>query len=172
MLPNPAEFVVKELGDVLHRNGSELWLINCSNIKPHVYFLDLIAQMWRNGTADAGMHRETYARCYYGEQNGEKVAECLAHYAEYALQYGVHEDNHAGEQFSNHVARMLISQVMRDRTQRCKELLWATDAETFGEQALWYEALCRDAAGQYGYDLRFRPLLNGSPLFYDIGLKT
>lgn len=149
MLPNSAEFVVKELEEVLHRNGNELWLINCSNIKPHVYFLDLIAQMWRTGTADAGIHREAYAGCYYGEQNREKVAECLEHYADYALQYGEQEDDHAGEQFSNHVARMLVSQVMRDRTRRCGELLWATDAETLEGQARWYEALCKRAAEQY-----------------------
>lgn len=77
------------------------------------------------------------------------MADCLEHYAAYALQYGTHEDDHAGEQFSNHVARTLVSQVMCDRTQRCRELLWATDAQTLEEQALWYEALCRDAAGQY-----------------------
>lgn len=149
MLPNSAEFVVKELEEVLHRNGKELWLINCSNIKPHVYMLDLIAQMWRAGTVDVDTHRKEYTNRYYGEQNGEKAADCLAHYAEYALQYGVHKDDHAGEQFFNHVARMLVSQMMRDRTQCCEELLWATDAETLEDQTLWYEALCRGAEGRY-----------------------
>ena len=149
MFPNSADFVIEELEEVLRRNGRELWLVNCSNIKPHVYFLDLIAQIWREGKADAHAHRKGYAERYYGERNGEKAADCLACYAKYAVRYGSHEDEHAGEQFANHVARMLVSQVMRDRTQRCGGLLWATDAETLKGQALWYETLCREAAERY-----------------------
>ncbi|MBD5457595.1 MAG: hypothetical protein HDR27_03360 [Lachnospiraceae bacterium] len=173
MLPNSAEFVIKELDEVLRRNGRDLWLINCSNIKPHVYFLDLIAQMWRKGTADIEVHRREYTRCYYGRENEEKVADCLAQYAEYAVQYGPHEDDHAGEQFANHVARMLASQLMRDRTQRCNGLLWATDADDLRGQAFWYETLCEEASQRYAAYLekceRVRMDLSsaGKPLFED-----
>ncbi|MDE7415472.1 MAG: glycosyl hydrolase 115 family protein [Lachnospiraceae bacterium] len=149
MFPNSAEFVVNELDEVLQRNGRDLWLINCSNIKPHVYFLDLIAQMWREGGADANTHCQEYAARYYGGQNGEKVAHCLSQYADYAVQYGIHEDEHAGEQFANHVARMLVSQLMRNAAQRCGELMWATDAKDLKGQALWYGELCEEAVGRY-----------------------
>ena len=52
MLPNSAEFVCKELGEVIKRGMKDYWIINCSNVKPHVYFLDLIAKLWKNGKAD------------------------------------------------------------------------------------------------------------------------
>lgn len=149
MFPNSAEFAVKELEEVLRRNGRDLWLINCSNIKPHVYFLDLIAQIWREGKADAGIHRREYAAKYYGRENGEQVAHCLSQYADYAVQYGVHEDDHAGEQFANHVARMLVSQLMRDAAQRCEGLAWATEAKDLKGQARWYGALCEKASERY-----------------------
>ncbi|MCC8045267.1 MAG: glycosyl hydrolase 115 family protein [Clostridiales bacterium] len=47
MLPNSPEFVVRELNEVLRHGVNDFWLINCSNIKPHVYMLDLVAEMWK-----------------------------------------------------------------------------------------------------------------------------
>ena len=150
MLPNSPEFVREELKEVLKRGMNDYWLINCSNIKPHVYFLDLIARLWENGDADVPEHRMEYMRKYYGEADAERVAGAFARYPAYAQRYGEHEDDHAGEQFSNHVARILISQYMRDREKRAGELLWATKAKSLKEQILWYEKLCAQAKENYG----------------------
>lgn len=147
MLPNSPEFVKAELEEVLKRGVKDYWIINCSNVKPHVYYLDFIAGMWRSGTADIERHRSQYVERYYGKQ--ESVAECLRLYHEYALVYGPHEDDHAGEQFSNHVARMLISQFMRDRTSKMPHLEWATDADSLKGQVGWYAGLCKKAANGY-----------------------
>lgn len=154
MLPNSPEFVRKELGAVLERGGRDLWLINSSNVKPHVYFLDLIAQIWRDGTVDLEKHRKEYVSRYYGAENAEKVSGCLKAYPGYALAYGDEEDEHAGEQFANHVARILISQFMKDREKRAEDLLWATDAESLEKQILWYRGLCGKARKSYGDYLR------------------
>jgi hypothetical protein len=40
-------FVADELAKVIEHGGKDFWIINSSNIKPHVYFLDLIAKMWK-----------------------------------------------------------------------------------------------------------------------------
>ena len=53
MLPNSTEFVSQELTDVLIHGADDYWLINCSNIKPYAFLLDLIARCWRDGTVDA-----------------------------------------------------------------------------------------------------------------------
>lgn len=149
MLPNPPEFVCRELREVCRRGVAEYWLVNCSNVKPHVYFLDLIARIWRQGEVDADSHRKEYVRKYYGEKALLPVSECLADYPEHALSYGTHEDEHAGEQFSNHVARILISQYMKNADVRAEELLWATDADTLRGQTAWYCRLCRKATKDY-----------------------
>lgn len=150
MLPNSPEFVVRELEKVLAHGMTDYWLINCSNVKPHVYFLDLIAEIWRNGTVNIKEHLKKYTSDYYGTENGSLVSENLSQYPAHALAYGAHEDEHAGEQFTNHVPRMLITQFIRDKGRRCDELLWATQAESFREQVLWFEELCRQGAGKYG----------------------
>lgn len=47
MLPNSVDFVNRELSQVLKNGGNDFWVINCSNIRPHVYFLDAIRKKWR-----------------------------------------------------------------------------------------------------------------------------
>lgn len=150
MLPNSPEFINAQLKEAMEHNAKDYWIINCSNVKPHVYYLDMIAKMWHNREINIKLHRNEYVARYYGEENTKLVSECLKQYFEYALPYGEHEDDHAGEQFANHIARILISQYMKDETKSAKELSWATDAETFRDQVQWYEELCRTAVT--GYD--------------------
>lgn len=149
MLPNPPAFVIRELLRVLERNGRDFWIVNCSNIKPHVYFLDLAAQLWREGSADAEAHRRAYAARYYGAENADAVAQSLAEFHDCAAAFGPHEDERAGEQFFNHVPRMLIGQLMRDRGGRCDAMLWAAPQKSLREQTEWYEKLCAEAAARY-----------------------
>ncbi len=154
MLPNTPEFVKRELTEVIARGGDDFWIINCSNVKPHVYYLDFIAQLWKTGTVDIEAHRTNYVKAYYGAEGSGQIAQCLKKYAQYAAAYGKHEDEHAGEQFTNHVARMLITQYLRDRNTRSEDLLWAADAETLKEQVLWYRNICQGAADSYALYLQ------------------
>lgn len=159
MLPNTPEFVKKELMEVLERGGDEFWIINCSNVKPHVYYLDFIAHLWQSGNIDIEQHRKGYVEEYYysasyGIDGMEQIAERLREYPLYAAAYGKEEDEHAGEQFTNHIARILITQYMKDRCRRSGDLLWATVGESLEQQVGWYQNICRDAAASYGEYLR------------------
>ncbi len=146
MLPNTPEFVKRELSEVLERGGDDFWIINCSNVKPHVYYLDFIAQLWQRGDVDIEKHRKEYIEKYYGSDSSEQIADCLKEYPRYAAAYGKEEDEHAGEQFTNHVARILVTQYMKNRKERSEELLWATKGDTLEEQMQWYQGVCRRAA--------------------------
>lgn len=149
MLPNSPEFILEELEKVFNHGIQDYWLINCSNVKPHVYYLDFISAIWKTGTVDIEAHRREYVNTYYGKENQVGVSERLGEYFKYALSYGKNKDEHAGEQFTNHVARILISQFMKDETKRAEELLWAVTVKTLKEQILWYKELCEK--GYEGY---------------------
>lgn len=149
MLPNSPEFVVRELEEVKNHGASDFWLINCSNIKPHVYFLDLIAKIWSNKIINLQKQTQNYISKYYGKEQLQSIETCFKNYYRYAVQYGPHEDDHAGEQFSNHVARMLICQCMKDSQNPSEHLKWATDAQTFEAQVKWYEQICQKASQGY-----------------------
>ncbi len=154
MLPNAPEFVRRELTEVLGRGGDDFWIINCSNVKPHVYYLDLIARLWQDGDIDIERHRKEYVEKYYGPESAEQIGERLREYWRFAVAYGGEEDEHAGEQFTNHVARILVTQYMKERGERSGELLWATGEETLAGQVGWYREICRRGAASYEEYLR------------------
>ena len=149
MLPNPPEFVKQELDEVLKRGAGDFWIINCSNVKPHVYYLDYLASFWRNGSMDANAHRKHYIEAYYGQAHSAEIAADFSAYWKTAVQYGAREDEHAGEQFCNHVPRMLITQYLRDKNAKCGELEWASDSGSLAGQIAWFRRLCEKAASDY-----------------------
>lgn len=67
MLPNSPDFVVRELNEVLRHGANDFWLINCSNIKPHVYMLDLVAEMWKRPLPSVGGYPVQGAEMLAGE---------------------------------------------------------------------------------------------------------
>ncbi len=149
MLPNSPYFVKGELEMVLERGANDLWIINCSNIKPHIYFLDFIARIWKMGSIDVDAHRREYIEQYYGIENLKAVEDCFIQYPKYAMRFGEREDEHAGEQFVNHVPRMLISQFMKDRNSYCENMCWVAQGKNLREQVLWYEKICSRAVAGY-----------------------
>ena len=154
MLPNKPEFVKTELQEVLKRGGKDYWIVNCSNVKPHTYYLDMIAAMWKTGEIEIENHMIEYTKTYYGEEDAENIALCLSEYFKHALAYGEHEDEHAGEQFANHAARILISQYMKNEHYKAEDLSWATKEETLEGQVEWYRGLCKTASKSYLQYLR------------------
>ena len=167
MLPNSAELVCRELTQALACGADDYWIINCSNIKPHVYLLDYVAQLWRDGAANTAQHRRQYAGSYYGGEQPDRVAADLAAYAQAAVAYGPHEDEHAGDQFYNHVPRMLISQFLDDPRHPAERLRWLCDLPSLLEQVRF----CAEkfATAQTGYEQYLRQcemtaaLLSGAP---------
>ena len=151
MLPNSAGLVCDELKQALARGASDYWLVNCSNIKPHLPLLDLIARLWQTGEAEPVGHSVAYAQSYYGTAAGWAVAKCLRHYAGAALAYGPHEDDHAGDQFYNHVPRMLITQFIAGRDRPAESLRWLCALPALSAQANWcadrYAAACASYDG-------------------------
>ncbi len=151
MLPNSPEFVKDELEKVLQCNMRNYWIINCSNVKPHIYFLDFIANLWKWGTIDVSRHRKKYISMYYSAENTVPVEKCLIDYHHFSVSYGEKEDEHAGEQFPNHMTRVLVSQYLADKSSPAGEMKWACSAPTLEEQIKWFLNLCKK--GMSGYRL-------------------
>ena len=108
--------------------------------------------MWKTETIDIAEHRAQYVSAYYPgetERSKENIETCFKKYPECAVAYGKHEDEHAGEQFTNHVARILISQYMKDRTKASWDLMWTGIKESLPEQITWYQKLCETGKENY-----------------------
>lgn len=153
MLPNSMEFVEGELKEAYDRGIQTLWLVNSSNVKPHVYPLDFIANLWNGEGKSAKAHRKDYLTTYYlSNRSAEetvsllpRMEKCLEDYFQAMLQFGPHEDEHAGEQFYNYVTRELACCWMKDGgNAACNGLRWCIPAESLGEQVRWYQGLCQN----------------------------
>ncbi len=144
MLPNSVDFVNKELSDVLEKNATDYWLINCSNVRPHAYYLDAVRKKWYGQEVSDEAHSKEFADEYYGGR--ADVAACLAAYPQAMLSYGQEEDEHAGEQFYTENVRMLAHQFIRDRNGSSTSLHWLTGDLPLSAQTRVFHALC--AAGK------------------------
>lgn len=154
MLPNSTTFVARELAHIMAHGADNYWLVNCSNIKPHTMVLDLIARCWRNGEVDAGQQCIAYTAAYYGLMHRCEVAQCLSDYATFSVSYGRNEDDRAGDQFYNHVPRMLITQFIKNSTAPADDLKWLCDLPTLEAQNLHCRELFDKAVQNYNAYLR------------------
>lgn len=178
MLPNSMEFVSGEVRNAYEKGIRRLWLINCSNVKPHVYVLDYLAALWRQIETDPREHLSRYLDEYYGRgqrpaarmqnagsaeaqdagpseqqaarQEKNLMAACFDGYYQAVIPYGPREDEHAGEQFYNDVARVFLCRWMKDGgNSPCEEHVWCMPADSFASQMAWYENRCGEGADRF-----------------------
>ena len=145
MLPVDSTLLVSELQRAAAHAVDRVWLINCGNIRPHVYTLDLIRRLWRGETVDAADFPTTFSRRYFPSRI-EEAARCLRSYFAAAIRYGAHADDMAGDEFYHHPARSLIGHLMRGETAvPAEDLVWATGEVAFDAQVDWFHSRCTAA---------------------------
>ncbi|MBQ7430322.1 MAG: glycosyl hydrolase 115 family protein [Butyrivibrio sp.] len=162
MLPNSPEFVVNELKTVYDAKANDYWIINCSNVKPHAYILGLIAKIWNsdfvidNVEEYVSSYLHEYCCTYYGDEYADKISEMYRLWPQYCPKYGPNEDDHAGEQFTNHGARVLTTAFITgfnkkapSETEAAKEWLWFSDKQTLIEQVADYKKIIETAKDGY-----------------------
>jgi hypothetical protein len=145
LFPSPASLIQKELEEAFHSGASSYLLVNSGNIRPHVYTLDLIRELWNKGHADAEEHLiefigRMYTACI------EDIAALHREYAERTIRYGPNEDDRTGEEFYHHPARKLVGHWLQGKHgQPLEKLYWATGEAGFVEQVEWFRHICAEA---------------------------
>lgn len=143
MLPNPPEFVNRELNLAFQSSADEFLILNSGNIRMHTYMLDLVSRIWRDGDIDVQKQGAEFAAVYFPQAAGD-VAECYRTYFASPIQYGTHADEKAGEQFYHYPARSVISHWLKGNPPETEdELLWLTGPVPFSAQVHKYGELCR-----------------------------
>lgn len=148
MFPGRPEFIARELEEAFRYGASEYLLVNCGNLLPHLYTLDLTARLWKDGSAEPGEHlREFIGRLYSSRQ--AQIAGLYRQYAECAISYGPNEDDRAGDEFYHHPAREIMGHWLRGRTDTDERLVWATERLPFAEQVRWFKEKAAAAEGNW-----------------------
>ncbi len=142
MLPNSIDLVNNELNEVIKNGGKDFWVINCSNVKPHTYFLDAVSKKWYGLNISAQSHAEDYVAKYYG--GNENVAFCYREFANITPSFGNNADEHAGEQFYTENIRYFASYILKGKTDSINELQWFTGDIPLHEQLDKFAEACME----------------------------
>ena len=135
MFPNSVDFMDRELTEVTDKNMTDYWLINCSNVRPHAYFLDAVRKKWMGESVSDETQSVSFAVDYYG--GNADVAEIYRDYHTAMLKFGENEDEHAGEQFYNDPMRVAINAVFKGKSD-VPGLNWISGEGTIREQIKKY----------------------------------
>ena len=138
MMPNQPSMIKDELIKAFRAGADHYLLLNCGNIRMHVYFLDIVKRLWKEGDIDTETHLEEYCKNYFPSA-WEKAADCYRDYFKYAIRYGDNPSDAAGDEYYHHPARKIIGHWIRGEIgEVAEDLLWATGNLTFPEQVRFF----------------------------------
>ncbi len=149
MFPSDPQLVVDELTKAFAVGADRFLLLNSGNIKPHIYLLEIVSQMWQNGKVSIEEALENFCRRYFPTAP-EKVAPCYAAYFQKTIRYGVNLDDRCGEEYYHHPARAIIRHWLSGETENTDEsLIWATECKhvSFKEQVETFYHKLQPAVG-------------------------
>ncbi|MBB3108109.1 hypothetical protein FHS18_000137 [Paenibacillus phyllosphaerae] len=139
MYPGSAGFLRQEIEGAFAARAHEYLLVNSGNIRPHVYSLDIMRELWLTGKINVERHLEQFVSSYYSAYHSE-LAELYHSYAEAAIAYGKNEDDLAGDEYYHHPARQIIGHWLQGKDGKPDpRLIWAVGEVPFQEQVKGFE---------------------------------
>ena len=157
MLPNSMEFVEQELNKAFDSGCKDFLVVNASNIKPHVFVLHMIKEIWQNGQIDIEREYMNYVRNYFDLQTEKleieqikKLVSCFTDYAKATVKFGAYEDERGGEQFYHYTTRAFCHRwILGQYKETVENLKWATGNIDFEAQIRWYTKRCEEALERF-----------------------
>jgi len=138
MFPSDPNLVRSELLKAFDMGADRYLVLNCGNIRPHVYLLDIVSRLWSSGGIDVESHLQEFSGRYFSSAS-DRAKECYREYFQKTIQYGPHEDDRAGEEFYHHPARRIMGHWLRgEGASTEKSLIWATGEISFDDQVRWF----------------------------------
>ncbi len=138
LLANTPELVSSELDKAFSAGADKYLLLNCGNIRPHIYMLSLVAEKWQKGEVNTDSFKAAFAKKYFGDSD---IAEIYDDYFDACIKYGENEDDKAGDEIYYHTARRMCVDWTKGNDSS-KGLYFATGETSFSEQAKFFEEKC------------------------------
>ena len=143
MLPMTIAEVTGELGDALKTGNDCFWSIRCSNIRPHVYFLDVIRKLWQGEVPNDETHAEAFVSEYFAEcEDKEEIAALYVEYPQVMMRPGESGKN-VGETYYTENVRLFCHQLLVDKNSPAKGLCKIEQIGTLTAQIQEFQEVCR-----------------------------
>ncbi|WP_223193063.1 glycosyl hydrolase 115 family protein [Paenibacillus sedimenti] len=149
MSSGSATFLKKEVEGAFAAGADDYLLLNCGNIRPHVYTLDILRTLWNEGTIEIDSHLEQFVRNYY-EEGHVSLKELYRSYTKAAISYGPNPDDLAGDEYYHHPARRIMGHWLQGKGDETDErLIWATGEVSFAEQVRSFARRCEEGLAKW-----------------------
>ena len=145
MLGNSVKFISSELKEAFAAHADHFLLLNSGNIRPHIYTIGAVSQIWNNGSINVQQYNQDFTDRFFPSLP-EKAVACYQEYFNTTIKYGNHSDDKAGEEFYHHTARSIIGHWMTGKqNQSLETLFWLTGENlSFSKQINFIKELCKN----------------------------
>lgn len=143
MSPYSTEAVNCNLNAALRQGKNNSWLVQCSNIRPHVYALDAVRKKWQGEEVTDAAQAEAFVNDYYSEC--EQKEEIAALYMEYpSVMLRPKDDSEpVGELFYTENVRLFSHQLLVDKNNPAKGLLQIAETGSLSAQIREFGEACK-----------------------------
>ncbi|GKS81366.1 hypothetical protein LPAF129_10520 [Ligilactobacillus pabuli] len=127
--------VAEEIQKVRQATLDDLVMVNTGSIKPHIFYLRLLAESWRSDfeVKSSLDYINQYVETYYGSYQKE-IAQVYHNYFEATFNYRSFVDQKAGDEFYMYVLRKFVTTWLANRD-KMPEMEWVTDSTSLEDQA-------------------------------------
>lgn len=134
MFQNSPLLIKNNLENAFSKNANMFLLLNCGNIRQHIYPLDIVNNLWNDGTINIETHIRKFIKRYLDNEL-ESIVECYKDFFEATPKYGINLDDKAGDEFYHHPIRIIIASWIKNETLKSSEKLkFISSASLFSEQ--------------------------------------
>ncbi|GAA0369715.1 hypothetical protein GCM10008932_21660 [Alkalibacterium iburiense] len=134
MFPNRPELVKNEFDAILNNHANDYLLLNVGNIRMHTYFIDLVANIWKDKEVSVPSHLSSYVDRLFNSSRSS-IKELLKDFHKASFSFGEQDDQHAGDQVYHFTARRMIAHVLSPkRGEPLEKLYWLTGKVSFKQQ--------------------------------------
>jgi hypothetical protein len=140
--PYSPNLIIDELLSAFEVGATDYLLVNSGNIRQHLYTLDIVSKLWKDGDLDLEEHLQRYVNRMFSSGH-EEIIQLFDRYFKASISYGKLEDEKAGDEFYHHPARQIIGHWIKGNTAHLPSLSWATGNLSFDEQVDWFYEKCK-----------------------------
>ena len=143
MLPSSIDAVYLDLSGALEAGRDCFWAVQCSNVRPHIYFLDAIRKIWQGEELTDLSHAEAFTGEYFDDCESREEIEAL--YMEYpsVMMHLEEKSEYAGELFYTENVRLFCHQLLVDKTSPAKGLCKIAEIGSLTAQIQEFGDVCK-----------------------------
>lgn len=143
MLPRSIEAVNADWNQALIAGRDYFWAVQCSNVRPHLYFLDAVRKKWQGQELTNVSHAEAFVCEYFAEcEDKEEIEALFMDYSDVMICLEESKE-YVGELFYAENVRLFCHQLLVDKTSPVKGLLKIAEIGSLTAQIQEFAGACR-----------------------------